>query len=97
MDRLLQTREKKKTDFEKTKKELNAVSKEISIAKLKLFEILQSGSDDTTFSNWAKRKISENGKTVKNENGNFAKPEKPMLQNHQNQQSYIQQNPNQRQ
>jgi hypothetical protein len=35
--------------------------------KLKLFEILQSGSDDNTFSNWAKRKINENSNTADSE------------------------------
>ena len=75
----------KKTQAEKLQ-ELNAVSKEIDSVKLKLFEILQSGSDDTTFSNWAKRKI--------NENGNSANSEKTVVQNHQ---PHTQQNQNQRQ
>ena len=86
LDKLLQTKEKKQMAFEKSKQELNAVSKEIDSVKLKLFEILQSGSDDTTFSNWAKRKI--------NENGNSANSEKTVVQNHQ---PHTQQNQNQRQ
>ena len=75
LDKLLQTKEKKQEVFEKTKKELNDISKNIDNVKLKLFEILQSGSDDTAFSSWAKRKINEkgnhqNGNSVKNENSN---------------------------
>ena len=61
LDKLLQAREKKQTAFEKVKKELSDISKNIDGVKLKLFEIIQSGSDDTAFSNWAKRKIGENG------------------------------------
>jgi hypothetical protein len=57
LDKLLQTKEKKQTVFEKSKQALNYVSKEIDNVKLKLFEILQSGSDDSVFSNWAKRRI----------------------------------------
>jgi hypothetical protein len=88
LDKLLQTREKKQAAFEKTKKELNAVSKNIDSVKLKLFEILQSGSDDTAFSNWAKRKIGENGnaentKTENHTTVNSANPQKPATQNHQ--------------
>ena len=67
LDKLLQTRDKKQQAFDKTKKELNALSKNIDSVKLKIFEILQSGSDDTAFSNWAKRKINE---TAKTENAN---------------------------
>ena len=89
LDKLLQTKEKRQAVFEKSKKELNAVSKEIEIVKLKLFEILQSGSDDSVFSNWAKRKINENIK--------LANPEKTIIQNHQNQQSLTEQNQNLRQ
>ena len=105
LDKLLQTREKKQAAFDKAKKELTAVSKNVDTVKLKIFEILQSGSDDTAFSNWAKRKI--------NENTNSAKPanaEKPTSQNQQSQPSNNhqqrtglnnnqpqQQNPNQRQ
>jgi exonuclease VII small subunit len=44
LDKLLQTRDKKQTAFEKAKQELNAVTKNIDSVKLKLFEILQSGS-----------------------------------------------------
>ena len=61
LDKLLQTREKKQQAFDKAKKDLSDISKSIDGIKLKLFEILQSGSDDTAFSNWAKRKIGENG------------------------------------
>ena len=75
LDKLLQTREKKQASFEKAKKELSDLSKNIDGVKLKLFEILQSGSDDTVFSNWAKRKISENGNSdnAKSENSDNAK------------------------
>ena len=75
LDKLLQTKEKKQAAFEKAKQELNAVSKDVDSVKLKLFEILQSGSDDIKFSDWAKRKISENNKSANSENGNFAKTE----------------------
>ena len=75
LDKLLQAKEKKQTAFEKSKQELNAVSKEIDSVKLKLFEILQNGLDDSAFSSWAKRKI--------NENTNSAKAEKSISQNHQ--------------
>jgi len=92
LDKLLQTREKKQAAFDKTKKELSAVSKNIDSVKLKLFEILQSGSDDTAFSNWAKRKISENGntentKSTNHANANSANSQKPTTQNHQAQPS----------
>ena len=110
LDKLLQTKEKKQKAFDKAKQELNAVSKNVETAKLKLFEILQSGSDDTAFSNWAKRKISENGKTENSQNANHTNAnsanstnaEKPTSQNHQqhtghNQHKPQQQNPNQRQ
>jgi hypothetical protein len=100
LDKLLQTREKKQAVFDKTKQELNTITKEIDSVKLKLFEILQSGSDDSAFSNWAKKKINENGKNEKSENGNSANSEKsetPIPQNMkshigQNQQSHIGQN-----
>jgi len=68
LDKLVQTRAKKQAAFDKTKKELSDLSKSIDSTKLKIFEILQSGSDDTAFSNWAKRKISEN---ANHENGKF--------------------------
>ena len=58
LDKLLQTKEKRQAVFEKAKDELAAISKEVDSVKLKLFEILQSGSDDVKFSDWAKRKIS---------------------------------------
>ena len=80
LDKLLQTREKKQQAFEKAKQELNAVSKSVESVKLKLFEILQSGSDDTAFSSWAKRKISEN---ANHSNVNSANTVKPESQNHQ--------------
>ena len=72
LDKLLQTKEKRQQAFEKAKQELNAITKEVDGVKLKLFEILQNGSDDTAFSSWAKRKI--------NENVNTAKTEKPTTQ-----------------
>ena len=72
LDKLLQTKEKRQQAFEKSKQELNAISKEVDSVKLKLFEILQNGSDDTAFSSWAKRKI--------NETSNAAKTEKPTTQ-----------------
>jgi len=72
LDKLLQTKEKRQQAFEKSKQELNAITKEVDSVKLKLFEILQNGSDDTAFSSWAKRKI--------NENSNPAKTEKPTTQ-----------------
>ena len=75
LDKLLQIKEKKQAAFEKTKQELNAVSKDVDSVKLKLFEILQSGSDDSKFSDWAKRKISENGNSAKDENGNSVNSE----------------------
>ena len=89
LDKLLQTKEKKQAAYEKSKLELNAVSKEVDSVKLKLFEILQSGSDDTAFSNWAKKKIIEKGNPVKNENVNSTKSENPVSQN---QQPYTEQN-----
>jgi hypothetical protein len=102
LDKLLQTREKKQQAFDKAKKDLTATNKDIDGVKLKLFEILQSGSDDTAFSNWAKRKISENG------NAENPKPQpSPNSNNHtnqnhqqnkgQNHQQQGQQNQNQRQ
>ena len=83
LDKFLQTKEKKQAAFEKAKQELNAVSKEVDSVKLKLFEILQSGSDDVKFSDWAKRKISENSKSENSENGNSAKSENLVSQNQQ--------------
>ena len=73
LDKLLQTKEKRQQDFEKSKQALNAITKEVDSVKLKLFEILQNGSDDTAFSSWAKRKIGETSTT--------AKPEVPTEQN----------------
>ena len=67
LDKLLQTKEKRQQAFEKSKQELNAIVKEVDGVKLKLFEILQNGSDDTAFSSWAKRKINENSNAVKTE------------------------------
>ena len=96
LDKLLQIKEKRQKAFEKSKRELNAVSKEIDSVKLKLFEILQSGSDDVKFSDWAKKRISENGNIVKNENTDSENPvnhEKPIMQNHQ---TRTEQNQNQR-
>jgi len=94
LDKLLQTRDKKQQAFDKAKKELATVTKNIDTVKLKIFEILQNGSDDTAFSNWAKRKI--------NENTNSPNPQKPTTQNHEtnaghNHQRHTEQNPNQRQ
>lgn len=86
LDKLLQTKEKKQTAFEKSKQELNTVSKEVESVKLKLFEILQSGSDDTIFSNWAKRKISENGNSVNSE-----KPTPPIHKAYTHQSQSLQQ------
>jgi hypothetical protein len=87
LDKLLESREKKQAAFDKTKKELNAVTKEIDSVKLKLFEILQSGSDDSAFSSWAKRKINE-----KIENGNSANSIKSETPNPHNPKSHIGQN-----
>jgi hypothetical protein len=83
LDNLLQSREKKQTAFDKAKQELNAVSKNIDGVKLKLFEILQSGSDDAAFSNWAKRKIDESGnqENGKSTNLDSANIQKPIAQN----------------
>jgi predicted nuclease with TOPRIM domain len=92
LDKLLETKGKKQEAFEKSKKELNAVSKEIDVVKLKLFEILQSGSDDSAFSDWAKRKINENGNSVKSKNAISANPEKSISQNAENRQSQTAQN-----
>ena len=102
LDKLLQTKEKKQQAFDKAKKELSTISKDIDSVKLKLFEILQSGSDDTAFSNWAKRKIGESGNAENHANANSANPQIPVTQNHQqnkgqNHQQPQQQNPNQRQ
>jgi hypothetical protein len=97
LDKLLETREKKQAVFDKTKRELNAVTKEIDGVKLKLFEILQSGSDDSAFSNWAKKKINENAKNEnakneKTENGDSVNSEKSETPISQNQQTHIRQN-----
>ena len=75
LDKLLQLRAKKQSAFDKAKKEIADLNKNIDSTKLKLFEILQSGSDDMAFSNWAKRKIGEsgnheNGKNANRENAN---------------------------
>jgi hypothetical protein len=88
LDKLLETREKKQAAFDKTKRELSAVTKEIDGVKLKLFEILQSGSDDSAFSSWAKRKINE-----KSENGKTADSEKIETPVSHNQQTHTGQNP----
>jgi len=79
LDKFLQTREKKQSAFDKAKKEIADLNKNIDSTKLKLFEILQSGSDDTAFSDWAKRKIGEsgNGDNDKNENRTAAITENP--------------------
>ena len=87
LDKLLETREKKQIVFDKTKRELNIVAKEIESVKLKLFEILQSGSDDSVFSSWAKRKINE-----KSENGNSTNSDKSKTQIQHNPKSRIGQN-----
>jgi hypothetical protein len=105
LDKLVQTKEKKQAAFEKAKHELTAVSKEVDSVKFKLFEILQSGSDDVAFSSWAKRKIDESGKSEKEENAvsanseitKSAKTEKGTSANHtkpipQNQQTQTAQN-----
>ncbi|MCL2500797.1 MAG: hypothetical protein FWE90_10770 [Defluviitaleaceae bacterium] len=63
LDKLILTRDKKQVAFDKAKKELTAVAKNIDGVKLKIFEIIQSGSDDMAFSNWAKRRISEADKS----------------------------------
>ena len=79
LDKLLQTKEKKQLAFDKAKKDLSAVSKDIDVVKLKLFEILQNGSSDVEFSSWAKRRINESGKS---ENANSSNPQKPTSLNH---------------
>ena len=84
LDKLLQTREKKQKAFDKAKKDLSDTTKDIDNVKLKLFEILQSGSDDTAFSNWAKRKISEN------ENAENPKPQPSTNNNHHTNQKHHQ-------
>jgi hypothetical protein len=61
----LQSRAKKQSAFDKAKKEIADLNKNIDSTKLKLFEILQSGSDDMAFSSWAKRKIGESEKSRK--------------------------------
>ena len=91
LDKLLEVKEKKQIAFEKSKNELNAVSKEVDNVKFKLFEILQGGSDDAKFSNWVKRRISENGNFTKGkinnsaniENIGSANPEKSITQDSQ--------------
>ena len=75
LDKLLQAKEKRQAVFEKSKQELTAITKEVDSIKFKLFEILQSGSDDVMFSNWAKQKIGESGNFDKNENADSAKTE----------------------
>jgi hypothetical protein len=92
LDKLLQSREKKQAAFDKAKQELTTVTKNIDGVKLKLFEILQSGSDDTAFSNWAKRKIGENGnheniKSPNRENTISDNSQKPVSQNQSSPQS----------
>ena len=86
LDKLLQTRDKKQKAFDKAKKELAELSKSIESTKLKLFEILQSGSDDTAFSNWAKKKIGENGNhgNDKTENSRTANHQNGNSENHAN-------------
>ena len=86
LDKLIQTRNKKQSAFDKAKKELADLSKNIDGTKLKLFEILQSGSDGTAFSKWAKRKINENGnaendKSANRDNGKTANHEKTKSEN----------------
>ncbi len=93
LDKLLETREKKQTVFDKTKRELNTVTKEIESVKLKLFEILQSGSDDTAFSSWAKRKINENAKTGESENCGSVNSEESETLNTQKQKPHTGTNP----
>jgi len=88
LDKLLQSKAKKQTVFDKIKKELADINKNIDSTKLKLFEILQSGSDDAVFSDWAKRKIDESGnsKNIISTNHNSVKSENvsmPTIQNHQ--------------
>ena len=89
LDKLLQSKEKKQIAFDKSKQELNTVTKEIDNVKLKLFEILQSDSDDSEFSSWAKRKINE-----KSENTNSANSEKRDNAVSPNHQSHIGQTQN---
>ncbi len=92
LDKLLETREKKQAAFDKTKRELSTVTKEIDGVKLKLFEILQSGSDDSVFSSWAKRKINENAKNDKSKNSNSVNSEKTETSILQNNQSHTEKN-----
>ncbi len=80
LDKLLQDKGKKQTAFDKAQQELDAVTKEIDSVKFKLFDILQSGSDDSAFSSWAKRRINEKG-----ENDNSVKADKPEMSVLQNQ------------
>ena len=81
LDKLIQSRNKKQAAFDNLKKEIADLNKNIDSVKLKLFEILQSGSDDTVFSEWAKRKINENGNS---ENGKSEKSENGKIENHEN-------------
>jgi hypothetical protein len=81
LDKLIQSRNKKQAAFDNLKKEIADLNKNIDSVKLKLFEILQSGSDDTVFSEWAKRKISESGNA---ENGKSEKREIGKTVNHEN-------------
>jgi hypothetical protein len=89
LDKLIQSRNKKQAAFDNLKKEIADLNKNIDSVKLKLFEILQSGSDDTVFSEWAKRKInesenSENGKSEKRENGKIENHENSKSENREN-------------
>ena len=98
LDKLVQSRAKKQASFDKTKKELSDLSKSIDSTKLKIFEIIQSGSDDAAFSNWAKRKISENGnaenpKPPPSPNNNHHTNQNHQQNKEQNHQKPQQQNP----
>lgn len=81
LDKLLQAREKKQKSFDKTKQEISIITKEIDGVKLKLFEILQSGSDDSAFSDWVKQKINEKGENEKSVKTEMS--EVSVLQSHQ--------------
>jgi len=89
LDKLIQSRNKKQAAFDNLKKELADLNKNIDSVKLKLFEILQSGSDDMVFLEWAKRRInesenSENGNSEKRENGKTVNHENGKTQNYEN-------------
>jgi len=75
LDKLLQSKEKKQQVFDKAKKDLSIISKNIESTKLKLFELLQNGSDDTAFSSWAKRRIDESENLNNGKNGNAGNKE----------------------